>query len=172
MQPDDRLLVIRQFSADEWPVYREMRLKALSSDPGVFCSSYEKESADPDQRWKDGVSDPDVGIFGVFYDGRLVGMTGVAVRKKDESGTTAVLWGSWLEKEWRGRGFSKKMYEARLDWVRQRPRLERVVVSHRESNVASKKANQKHGFVLTHTEARVWPDGMSEPEPCYELKLG
>ncbi len=164
-------MIVRLFSSDEWQMYKAVRLKALHSDPHVFSSSYEAESAHPDQRWKDGVTSPDVGIFGVFHQDALIGMTGVAVKRDDPARSTAMLWGSWLEKEWRGKGISKKMYEARLAWARQHPSIKRVVVSHRESNVASKKANQKYGFLLTHSEDRVWADGTTEPEPCYELRI-
>jgi RimJ/RimL family protein N-acetyltransferase len=62
-------------------------------------------------------------------------------------------------------------YDARLAWLRQHPRFTRVVVSHRRSNEASRRANQRHGFTFTHTEGRTWPDGAKEDELYYELHL-
>jgi hypothetical protein len=63
------------------------------------------------------------------------------------------------------------MYEARLEWVKSRPAFERIIVSHRASNLASKYANQKHRFVFTRTHEKIWADGKTEAEVCYELKL-
>jgi hypothetical protein len=47
----------------------------------------------------------------------------------------------------------------------------RILVSHRESNQASFRANQKHGFKFTHKENKTWPDGKTEPDVFYELAL-
>ena len=63
------------------------------------------------------------------------------------------------------------MYKARINWAKEHPTIERIIVSHRASNVASKYANQKHGFVFTRTHEKVWSDGKTEDEVCYELKV-
>lgn len=168
MQPDD--VTVRAFLPEEWELFKAVRLKALKSDPTVFSSSYDKEAAYPDTRWQESLSNPDVGVFGVFHGGDIIGMTGIALREKETG--KAVLWGSWIEKHWRGRGLSRKMYAARIDWARGNSGVSHIVVSHRKSNAASRAANQKHGFVWTHdVEDFVWPDGACEPECFYELKV-
>lgn len=167
MLPDD--VTVRLFAKDEWPLFKAVRLKALENDPAVFGSSFESESAYPDDRWRAWILDTSVGVFGVFCGGEVIGMTGVAL-KADRPGD-AVLWGSWLEKEWRGKGLSRKMYASRIDWARENSAVKRLVVSHRKSNNASKRANQKNGFVWTHDEEKTWHDGRSEPNCFYELKV-
>ena len=163
-------IVVRPFTVDDWALCKEVRLKALQSDPKSFGSNYAKEAAYDDAKWREQLANPDVVAFGVFLDGKVIGMTGVMHSNADRS--EAGLWGSWLEKEYRGRGVSALMYKARLDWVRSRPEIERVIVSHRESNLASKHANQKHGFHFTHSDdGKVWSDGKNEPEHFYELKV-
>ena len=59
----------------------------------------------------------------------------------------------------------------RIAWARAHPTVERVLVSHRASNVASMRANQRHGFVLTGRAPCEWPDGTVDDEVCYELRL-
>jgi RimJ/RimL family protein N-acetyltransferase len=146
--------------------YREIRLRALQANPEVFCSTYAREAAWTAEQWRERYEDPGCGIFGVYDEtGRLVGMTGVY-----RSGESGILWGSWLEPEARGLGASELMYRARLDWARHQG-LRRVLVSHRQSNEASRRANQRHGFVRTGAEPRVWPDGATELEVLYELVL-
>jgi RimJ/RimL family protein N-acetyltransferase len=63
------------------------------------------------------------------------------------------------------------MYLTRIDWAKHQPTVEKIIVSHRASNLSSKYANQKHGFVETHKHEKVWSDGMTEDEVYYELKL-
>jgi RimJ/RimL family protein N-acetyltransferase len=159
------------FTPEDWQMYKAIRLHALQSDPKSFGSPYAKEKSRPDDMWREGVSRADVAIFGVYHYGDLIGMTGAALLADADGGKTVKLWGSWLEPSWRGKGVSEKMYEARLNWARAQPDVRRVIVSHRESNIASKKANQKHGFIPTHQDDRDWPDGAIEPEVFYELVL-
>jgi len=163
---------VRLFRPDEWALYKNIRLRALQTDPQVFSATYARAAAEPDSHWQAGLSDPDtVGIFGVFDQADLIGMTGIAVLRDDPSRAAAKLWGSWLVPAARGRGFSVPMYQARLDWARRHPTVRRIIVSHRQSNTASMRANQKHGFVRTHAEDHLWPDGVSEPHVFYELRL-
>jgi len=63
------------------------------------------------------------------------------------------------------------MYQARINWAKEQPTVEKIIVSHRASNLLSKYANQKHGFVLTHNNEKVWIDGATEDEIFYELKI-
>ena len=160
---------VRRFAPEEWPLYRTVRLHALGADPRLFSSSHAIESAYPDEWWQARLVADDVGIFGVFRHGEVIGMTGVAVARDDRS--VALLWGSWLDPALRGRGFSVPMYEARIVWARSRPEVRRVTVSHRQGNVVSARANRKHGFVFTHTADLLWRDGITEPEVCYSLEL-
>jgi RimJ/RimL family protein N-acetyltransferase len=158
---------VRAFGPDEWARLREIRLRALAADPGVFSSTYERESAYGEEIWRERLAGG--GVFAVVDGAEVVGMTGIYVTREDPA--AAGLWGSWLDPRWRGRGLSAAMYEARLAWARARPELERVLVSHRASNEASARANRRHGFVFTHRAPRSWPDGAEEDEVCYELRL-
>ncbi len=78
---------------------------------------------------------------------------------------------SYLLPEYRGRGLSRLFYEARLRWIVEQERFERVVVSHRRSNEPSKRANERFGFVMTGTARTTWPDGTDDDELLYELRL-
>ncbi len=164
-------VTLRRLTETDWPVLKEIRLKALQADPGVFGSNYAAESAYGDDVWQSWLASRDSGIFGVFDDGRIVGMTGIAIDKMEPEKRKAVLWGSWLEPGYRGQRLSVPMYEARIAWARDHETCETIVVSHRASNVGSMRANQKHGFVFTHNEDKVWPDGGHEDNVYYELRV-
>lgn len=167
---DTEHVTIRLFQPDEAALYKKIRLRALATDPHVFGSNLAKEEAYPDAHWRAGLANPDVvAIFGVFHAADIIGMTGIALLRDDP--LTAKLWGSWLMPAWRRRGLSVPMYAVRLDWAQQHATVQRVIVSHRESNAASRAANQKHGFRFTHKETRDWPDGTQEADVFYEYVL-
>jgi len=42
---------VRPFRREEWASYRELRLRALADAPDAFGSTFERESAWPDQHW-------------------------------------------------------------------------------------------------------------------------
>jgi RimJ/RimL family protein N-acetyltransferase len=98
-------------------------------------------------------------------------MTGVSINWNDPTEKTALLWGSWLAPHARGKGLSELMYKARINWAKAQPTVEKIIVSHRASNLASKYANQKHGFIATHKKEKVWTDGGVEDEIFYELEI-
>ena len=162
---------VKKITADDWLKFSRIRLKALRSDPKVFGSNYEREARFSETDWKNCLNKNDSTIFMVFDDETPIGMTGISIARDDPTGKTALLWGSWLAPDYRGRGLSGLMYRARIDWAKAQPNVEKIIVSHRASNLASKYANQKHGFVETHKNEKVWTDGATEDEIFYELKI-
>jgi RimJ/RimL family protein N-acetyltransferase len=165
------MLEIEQIGEDDWRVLREIRLRALTADPSVFASSAAAEASFSEESWRSRLRGPDIGIFIVLVNREPAGMTGVVIDRDDSSKRTALFWGSWLRPDLRGLGLATRLYEARIAWVRRHSTCIRVVVSHRESNAASKHANQKHGFRWIRAEKRIWNDGLAEMEHFYELTL-
>jgi RimJ/RimL family protein N-acetyltransferase len=164
-------VTIRRLTENEWLEFSRIRLQALLTDPQVFGSNYEKESQMLETDWRERLRAEDNAIFLIYAGDTPVGMTSVSVDRNDSTGKTALLWGSWLAPYVRGKGLSELMYRTRIEWAKAQPSVEKIIVSHRASNAASKYANQKHGFVLTHKNEKVWNDGVTEDELFYELKI-
>lgn len=162
---------IKQLSEADWRLFSQIRLKALQIDPLAFGSNYESESQMTEEDWRSRLRAKDNAIFVIYNDETPIGMTCVSVDRNDPTQKTALLWGSWLDPNFRGKGLSELMYQTRIDWAKRQPTVERIIVSHRASNLASKNANQKHGFVCTHENDRTWSDGLTESEFYYELKI-
>ena len=162
---------IRQLIENDWREFSQIRLKALQTDPSVFGSNYEKESQMSEAEWRNRLQAKDNAIFLIYEDETPIGMTCISIDRDDPTRKTALLWGSWLAPDFRGKGLSELMYRTRINWAKNQPTVEKIIVSHRASNVASKYANQKHGFVLTHKTEKVWTDGATEDEIFYELKI-
>ncbi len=163
-------IFIRQLTENDWREFSQVRLKALQTDPNVFGSNYQKESQMTEAEWRSRLQE-DNAIFLIFENETPIGMTGVSFDRNDPTKKTALLWGSWLAPHFRGKGLSELMYQARINWAKEQPTIEKIIVSHRASNLSSKYANRKHGFVLTHKTEKVWTDGATDDEIFYELKI-
>lgn len=175
------MISIRRLEEKDWQEFRSIRLRALQSDPFVFGSSYKDEASKTESAWKRHLKPNDGAVFMLYEDSspeltcniqaRPIGMTGIVVDRDDPTRKIAVMWGSWLEPGARGKGLSQLMYQERIMWAKEHPTIEKIVVSHRASNLSSKKANQKHGFVFTHTVDKIWPDGTREGNVFYSLSV-
>jgi RimJ/RimL family protein N-acetyltransferase len=162
-------VIIKQLTEGDWQALRSIRLKALQSDPSVFGSNYQKESAYTESDWKKMIQNKNTAIFLLYEDDAPIGMTGISIDREDPTKKRANLWGSWLEPHARRRGLSKTMYLARISWAREHPSIEKIIVSHRASNLSSRYANQKHGFIFTHKLDKIWPDGTQDEHIFYAL---
>jgi RimJ/RimL family protein N-acetyltransferase len=152
-------------------IFKEFRLQALKVAPGVFATSYEEAVTRSPEQWQTTIRGPVHQVFGLFDDERLIGITAVFTSRDDPSGETAELAMSFILPEYRGQGLSRLLYETRLDWIRAQPQFRRVIVSHRASNEASRRANQRYGFLPIGRSTRKWPDGKSEDEIFYQLLI-
>ena len=162
---------IRKLTEADWREFSQIRLKALLSDPQVFGSNYEKEKDTPEDEWREILRSEQTAVFLISADEKPIAITCVSIDRDDPTKKTALLWGSWLAPLYRRKGLSELMYRTRIDWAKQQPTVEKITVSHRASNLSSKFANQKHGFKMTHTKEKVWTDGTTEDEVCYELQI-
>jgi RimJ/RimL family protein N-acetyltransferase len=161
--------IIRQFSPEDVEQYKFMRLEALRQERGVFGNSYENEAAFPREQWIARLVNPKGAYFGLYCDDELIGITGVIVTD-EEKPDEAYMTHSYIRKEYRGKGCSRILYEARLEWAKKH-QIKCLKIGHRASNLVSKAANQHYGFTYTHSEPRTWPDGQTEDMLYYELAL-
>jgi len=168
MQPLHDTYHIRTFLPEEVMLYKGIRLEALQAEAGVFSSSHAREAAFSDEQWMDRIQNENNVCFGLWCNDELIGITGVVVEK--ETPGDGLMVQTYIRQGYRGKGLSRMMYEARLQWARARG-LKRLITGHKESNIISKAANQHFGFRYTHNEERTWPDGSKEDIVYYELVL-
>jgi RimJ/RimL family protein N-acetyltransferase len=164
-------ITIRALAPSEWQIFRQFRLNALRASPGVFAMSYEESTLLTPEQWQATIKGATHQVFGLFDSADLIGITAAFGDRDDPTGQTALLAMSFILPPYRGRGFSRMFYDARLAWIRQQPQFRRVIVSHRETNEVSRRANQRYGFVPTHKMSHKWPDEITEDELFYELDV-
>jgi RimJ/RimL family protein N-acetyltransferase len=163
-------VTIRQLRPDEWPAFRDLRLKALRLDGGNFFRTVDEERDRPVDHWREMLESDDSAVFGLFDRTMLVGITAVYVDRAIVARDTAGLGMTWLEPAYRGRGLSATIYAARIAWARGKG-LTRIIVSHREGNEPSRRAMLAHAFRRTGAAPHAWPDGRVVNNISYELPL-
>jgi RimJ/RimL family protein N-acetyltransferase len=164
-------ITIRPLDPEEWEMFRDFRLQALKSSPGVFSGRYEDSVNRPEAEWRTFIRGPFNQAFGLFDGDVLIGITAVFRWRDDPTGETAILAASFILEPYRGRHLSRLLYETRLDWIAQQPVFKRAIVGHRQSNDVSRLANQRYGFTEFQRVRRTWPDGTTEDEVMYERKV-
>ncbi len=162
---------IRQWAIDDWKTLKAMRIEAVSAYSHVFLSNAEKASGETDSYWQDMLSNTYNGaVFGLYKGQMAIGLTGV-FRYRESKADTVILGMSYIREEYRGLGLSDLLYRARLDWAKAQDGITRVLVGHRTDNEASKRANQRHGFVLISTEDMTFGNGETASHRTYELRI-
>lgn len=158
-----------QFEEPDWLALKMIRLEALGQDPTAFGRSLHQEAQLSDQDWQARLTAKHKAFFGLFLtDGTCIGLT--AILGETPTDQSATLVASYIRQAHRGRGLSKLFYQVRIEWARQQGYAS-VRVSHRSANLASQAANQGAGFLFTHSEERVWSDGVVASELFYALAL-
>jgi ribosomal protein S18 acetylase RimI-like enzyme len=113
-------LVIRPFVADEWPVYRDVRLRALRDSPDAYGSILDRESVLTEDEWAArlarGVrSEGELPLI-AECDGEPCGLAWV--RFDDDAPEAAHLYQMWVAAEHRRRGVGRALVDAAAAWAR------------------------------------------------------
>ena len=166
------MFTVKQFEAKDWPIYKAIRLEALARHENVFGGSFAGESAWSNSQWEYMLGRSDQAFFGLYDGKELIGSTCVFTARDDKSGKTALLAGSYIREEYRGKKLSRLLYAARLEWIMGSGRYDRVIVAHKDGNEASRRANQAFGFALVGQNEDVWGDGSRGIKYNYEMRLG
>lgn len=162
---------VRALHPDEWKLLRDMRLRALTENPGYYSTALKDAQAAPPAFWQKMINSPDKGLFGLYDAENLIGITGVFPSKDDPTGRTGFMGMSYITPHYRGQGLSEKLYDARLAFALNKTNWERLVISHRAGNISSQRAIIRHGFQKIGEHEILWPDGTYGVEVEYVLDL-
>jgi ribosomal protein S18 acetylase RimI-like enzyme len=113
-------ITVRRFVADEWRMYRDLRLRALADSPDAFGSTYEREAARAEEDWKDRLAaavEEREQMPVVALDGTTP--VGLAWGRVDEGdAAVAHLFQVWVAPEHRARGVGRSLTDAVIAWAR------------------------------------------------------
>jgi len=140
--------LIRPFSADEWPAYRAIRLRALEDSPSAFGSTLAAEQALAPDTWSTRMTRSTVsGIdraLAAHMDGQLVGLAWAKVDSDDPD--LVNLFQMWVAPEARGQGVAGALLEEAVRWSRARG-AQALRLGVNCANAAALRLYERAGFV-------------------------
>src|SRR5262249_55519126 len=142
---------VQQLGADDWRLWRQLRLAALTESAAAFSSTLAEWSGpgDTEERWRARFSNVPFNVV-LRLDGVPAGMVGACVGADD----TVELISMWVAPFARGQGVSDAAVRAILGWASQRG----VVLSVKADNKPAVALYRRHGFV----DAGQSPDDVDE----------
>jgi GNAT superfamily N-acetyltransferase len=109
------MIELQDVGPDDWKLWRELRLAALTEAPYAFGSQLADWADAPEDRWRERLSVPDAYQVIASLDGTPVGMAGGF--RAEEPGT-AELVSMWIAPAGRGQGVGDALMTAIEDWAR------------------------------------------------------
>jgi GNAT superfamily N-acetyltransferase len=144
------MIVVREITADDWELMRDVRLAALAEAPSAFGSSYAREVAFTEEQWRGRISERSVTFFahaepaGAAPAGKVpAGLAGVYV----EDGA-ANLVSMWVRPTARGLGAGKALVEAAAAWAKAND-FGALFLWVTESNTSARRLYEGCGFTPT-----------------------
>lgn len=142
--------IIKQLTAEDWKIWKELRLEALKNSPESFGSSYEEESNWHDLDFQNSLTKSD--IFGVFVDDSLVSCAGFYCLTLAKTKHRGVIWGMYTRPEYRGQGIAGALIQTIIRHAKSHvAQLHLTCVT---SNLGAVAFYREHGFKTYGTEPR------------------
>ncbi len=153
--------VVRSLEAHEWTALRDVRLRALA-DPDAeiaFGEPLETARARPEQDWRDlaargAAGETDRVIVAIDDRGSLAGMTAAFLERE---GTSALVWGMWVDSEHRRLGLGQRLLGSLAEWAAT-VGAERLRLHVTEPNRAARRLYESAGFTPTGERERHRPN--------------
>lgn len=154
------MIELQVLTADDWTVWRALRIAALTDAPDAFGSRLAdwQGEGDREERWRGRLSIPGSRNLAAVLDGKPVGM--VSAVPGPRSGVVKLI-SMWVSKEARGRGVGDHLMRAVEQWARQTraATLQLAVMPGNEQAIA---LYQRHGFRDAGPTDEALPDGRTE----------
>ena len=113
---------VRGFDAGEWPLYRELRLKALADSPDSFGGTWTEEKDRPEEEWstrlKEWTTSPDCHAMLALAGGKPAGL--LFARLEGEDQRNVHLYSMWIDPLFRRAGLGGLLVSSVVAWSRQR----------------------------------------------------
>jgi ribosomal protein S18 acetylase RimI-like enzyme len=152
-------------SADDWQVWRSMRLAALTDAPGAFGSRLRDWADAAEGRWRERLSIPGaIDLLAVDSETKLlVGMaTGTPHPHNAEgTGADAELISMWVDPAARGRGVATALITAITHWAASAG-ARCLTLSVMPNNDAARRIYERNGFAVVPTHGNAVPNAQCE----------
>ena len=157
-----------------WQEYKELRLRALKTEPQAFSSLYEKEIVYPDTKWQQRLQNVESGKSWIFFgklNGKLVAIIGTYKDEEDMKNYQVWIFGAYVDPEARRKGIAKLLMEKMLGELKKHKDITVVKLGVNINQESAKKLYEKFGFRTIKTETVLFGDGLKHEELIMELRF-
>lgn len=156
------VIQIRRLTSDDWPVWRRLRLAALTESPAAFSSQLAdwQGEGDREDRWRGRLGIPGSHNIAAVLDDQPVGMaSGVPTPDNGVVGLISM----WVAPPARRRGVGDALVQEIEQWGRDvGARVLRLDVA--DGNGAACGLYLRNGFAFTGEQGDLMPDGISREQ--------
>jgi ribosomal protein S18 acetylase RimI-like enzyme len=138
---------IIELPVDRWREYRELRLRALQSDPIAFGSTYKESVAYPEGFWRGRLANRRNIMLFAERGGRLVGTAAALVGIEGEP-ATALIVGVFVVSEHRAQGIARRLLETILGCLGSIAEIARIRLDVTETQEAAMALYRSLGFAV------------------------
>lgn len=150
------MIELQDIGPDDWKLWRELRLAALTEAPYAFGSQLADWADAPEDRWRERLSVPRAYQLIASLDGTPVGMAGGFLAEEPEA---AELVSMWIAPAGRGQGVGDALMTAIEDWARDAgARVLKLSVV--DGNDPAHNLYLRSGFADTDELGDLMPDGV------------
>jgi ribosomal protein S18 acetylase RimI-like enzyme len=141
---------IREVRPTEWRSLKDLRLRALETDPDAFGSTIAEERVKPDTTWQEWAAEgwglgPQTTLVAVDGD-HWLGM-GVCIVPEAEP-RSATVYAMWIDPAARRRGIGQELLRELIKWASSK-RVEELFLAVTEGNTAAMNLYERAGFEST-----------------------
>lgn len=147
-------MTLRVLTKDDWPLWRALRLAALSDAPHAFQTRLSDWNSGEEERWRARLEIPGAYHVVAVLNGQAVGMASGIPADDGARELKSV----WVSSEARGRGIGNRLLTAVETWARESGAvsLKLAVLPDNEPAIA---LYQRNGFVATGDPGDLLSDG-------------
>jgi len=171
------MIQIRNLNRNDAAWYRQLRLKALRSDPDAFLSTYEtearKELSDFDWEIRSMAQAPIFGYLGYFDDDQLKAYLQISKTGLIKQNHICLIHNLYVDADFRKLGIGRKLLTEVINRIKtQTPEIEKILLSHNGKNQIGHEFYQSLGFTTIATKKNVIKyQGIYDDEVEMELNL-
>ena len=165
--------IITRLSVERWQEYRELRLRALKTDPQAFGQSWAEAVKHPEERWRQRLIDAEQGKSWLVFaerDGQLIGMSGAYQWPEDIEANRAMIIAVFVDESSRGLGIGERLMQAVMDELAAAG-LSSAILAVNPVQTAAVRLYEKMGFRVTGAEVNLMGTGEECEETVMERPL-
>lgn len=169
---EENSVEIVKLRVGEWPLYKQIRVEAVTDSPQAFGSNRDQQLAHPDSFWQQRLEEAERGEQQWLLFARsgkdLVGMIGAY--GEEETPQEATVISVYVTPSARGKGISTLLMRAILDELK-KAGIHKVWIGVNIQQKAALHLYQKTGFVVERTEHNRMGDGEFHDEYLMSMLL-